>query len=117
VEEELDLKFPTDVTVAEHPKAHLRHSAWSQRANRMTDYEIELLDVFLMDQSSDVVLGSRSENRWISEAEIVLGQCFDGQKSARPSNDLFRPFKSRRIQETNLETIPQEAVRQLCRRR
>jgi 8-oxo-dGTP pyrophosphatase MutT (NUDIX family) len=78
VQEELHLQDELDFSVAPQPISRLQYTAWSKRAGEETAYRFELFEVALAQHVLSSHVFSESENRWLSENDIRLGQCPDG---------------------------------------
>jgi 8-oxo-dGTP pyrophosphatase MutT (NUDIX family) len=79
ISEELDLKEHQDYDMAAEPTAHLEFTAWSEGAMEETAYTTELFEVRLHDGAARDKVDADPVNRWLTEAEILAGQCTDGK--------------------------------------
>ena len=87
IEEELGLREGADVLVPTAP-LHLEYTAVSPRAGAETEYVVELFDVGLLGDRAIAAISANQDNRWLSEPEIMRGQCHDG----RPVSETPRRF-------------------------
>jgi 8-oxo-dGTP pyrophosphatase MutT (NUDIX family) len=67
------------VSVAAEPAAHLEYTAWSASARQPTLYITELFHVQLSADAAHQKVDHNSLNRWITDSEIRLRRCVNGQ--------------------------------------
>ncbi len=80
ISEELRLTPGTDVFFAGAPGAVLEFAAWSKSAGVETLYEMAVFQVQLSGGSAMAKVAANPDNRWVTEGEILLGQCADGTR-------------------------------------
>ena len=79
IREELGLREGPDYRLRPVPAARVTFEAMSRRAGVVTRYEMELLDIELLDSDATQDLGRHPNVRWLKEQEIRAGQCDDGK--------------------------------------
>jgi ADP-ribose pyrophosphatase YjhB (NUDIX family) len=78
IEEELGLAVDGDVAVDDNGSVGLEFTAWSQRSQSNTRYEIEVFAARLLHERAQAAVAAEPHNRWLTHEEIRAGRCHDG---------------------------------------
>lgn len=115
-EEELGVHAGIDIQVADQPIARADYVAWSESRQEMTQYEIELFQISLLNSVVSQAISEVPENRWVSLAEIVSGRCADGQPIDDSVNRMIHQA-GQHLSDTGRQGQPPRGASEMTKRR
>jgi 8-oxo-dGTP pyrophosphatase MutT (NUDIX family) len=89
IEEELGLRDGVECRVSDRPRARLQYLRWSDRAQTVTEYAIEVFETELRAPSAVEVEGPDGSNRWLSLSDIRIGRTPDGRAVSPTMGELL----------------------------
>jgi ADP-ribose pyrophosphatase YjhB (NUDIX family) len=87
--DELSLQEGTDFAADDKPLARQEYTAWSERYQGETKYEMELYRVRLLGPDAVARIHTDPLNRWLSAEEIRAGRTTDGQPVSETMGQLL----------------------------